>query len=172
MGYTLVTSFDDEVYKKLNSIIPEIKANKIPYGRNCNRFEANRKMKYHMTLIHWQDDEDEIYLPKIEQLKFVPFEIAITGSELSYAEEGSLVLYFKVKALEGYEAAVENIKAVMNKTVSSFLHITIAVSQDHVHIQKLKREIDSKIKYPLKIDVTGYDLYKKWNPVELERHLE
>ena len=59
MGYTLVTSFDKLSYEKLNYLLEHQNANKIPFDKKCNREEANKILKYHMTLVHWGKQNDE-----------------------------------------------------------------------------------------------------------------
>lgn len=171
MGYTLVTVFDQKFEEQMKTLLESHNVNKIPFGRKCDRTCANQNMRYHMTLIHWAKEYDSIYLPLIDKLRFESFDLKITGTELLYAEEGSLLLYFSVMPSDGYTNAINHIEETMKTKSSSFLHITIAVSKDHEHIRDLKRIIDEQLRYPFCLKVTELDLYHIWKPVVLYRNI-
>lgn len=170
MGYTLVASFDDSFCEKVNSL--STNGNKIPYGRHCDREEANRRMNYHMTLAHWAKEYDDVYLPRIDQIRFSQFRITITGVDVMYAEENSMLLYFTVEPGSGYQEAAERIGNALQIGTSPFLHITIAASKDYEFIRKLEEETKRKFRYPFELTVTGLDLYHIWEPVMLTKHIE
>lgn len=169
MGYTLVAAFDKQFEEEMEKILKEKETIKIPFGRDCDRISANRSMKYHMTLFHWAKQYDSEYLPRVEQLRFVPFEIKVIGTELLYAEEDSLLLYFSVLPGEHYADVKEKFKQIIEAEVSSFMHITIAVSKDHQYIRNLKTIVDEHFCYPFCLKVTELNLYHIWKPVTLNK---
>lgn len=67
--------------------------------------------------------------------------------------------------------AMENIQNVMGMQTSSFFHITIAVSQDHPYIQRLKEVVDEQCVYPFELMVSGLDLYHIWTPTRMDKHI-
>ena len=155
----------------MDHLLKNQNANKIPFGRKCDRDTANQIMKYHMTLVHWAKEYDAVFLPRVERIQFVPFKIIVTGTNMLYAEEGSLLLYFSVVPGDEFLHAMENIQNVMGMQTSSFFHITIAVSQDHPYIQRLKEVVDEQCVYPFELMVSGLDLYHIWTPTRMDKHI-
>ena len=172
MGYTLVASLGDSFFRKMDELAAKTNANKIPFGRNCDREEANRQMRSHMTIAHWAKEKDDEYLPRVDQIEFSPFHITVTGTGVMYAEENSMLLYFSVRPGSGYQEAAEQIECALGIDTSDFLHITIAASKDHEFIRKLKEETDRQFRYPFDLDISGLDLYHIWKPVVLTKHIE
>jgi len=171
MGYTLVARFHDSFYQEMDQLLADQGNNKIPYGRNCDRNLANSIMKYHMTIAHWAKECDASYLPKVVQLDFSPFSIYVTGSDIMQAEDGSSLLFFRISAGEGFYSAMDYIQNTMSIRISSFWHITIAVSRNQNYIGDLKRIVDQHFRYPFELTISGMDLYHIWKPVRLEKHI-
>ena len=68
MGHTLVARFEPNDFDSINGCLIEWKGktmNKIPFGRNCDREEANRILPFHMTLLHWARSADSYMLQKM-----------------------------------------------------------------------------------------------------------
>jgi len=171
MGYTLVTSFDKLSYEKLNYLLEHQNANKIPFDKKCNREEANKILKYHMTLVHWGKQNDEKKLPQINKIIFTPFKIIVNRTLIVPGAYGSFMLRFSVSPGKGFPAMKNHIQNIMNLNLSSPLHITLAVSDDSLYLTKLKKIIDQEYTYPFEIPVTGLDLYHIWKPVILKKHI-
>ena len=73
MGHTLVAGFSGADLNRITSLLTEDERKvlcKIPFGRGCDRDEADRALPYHMTLAHWSAAEDPLYLPRLDALRF------------------------------------------------------------------------------------------------------
>ena len=78
MGHTVVAGFDKKSSEMINELMRPFNANKIPFGRNCDREAANREMDYHMTVFHWAKSIDSYYLEKIKGFSSEGFDIRIS----------------------------------------------------------------------------------------------
>lgn len=73
MGHTLVARFEPKDFDSVNRCLMGWQGktiNKIPFGRNCDREEANRILPFHMTLLHWARSADSYMLQKMNALSF------------------------------------------------------------------------------------------------------
>lgn len=166
MGHTVVTRFDQAGYERIYSLMKGKKANKIPYGRNCDRILANEIMDYHITMVHWAKAWDDYYLKKLADFQFVPCQVVITGTSVMCAEEGSFLLYFDVVPGTGFRCMKENLEKALQTYCSGFLHMTLAVSKDREEIERIKEQIEAEITFPFTLNVEGLDLYHIWHPVK------
>ena len=169
MGHTLVTRFSENGYEKIRDLLYEAgiyNNNKIPFGRDCEREEANAFLPYHVTIFHWAKWEDEKYLRALENLRFRPCKVFVTGVSRMNAEEGSSLLYFAVDPGDGYAEMVNVVEALTLSPTSSFLHITLSVGKNEKEIRR-QEEALKKASYPFFLDVAGLDLYHIWRPVRL-----
>ncbi len=164
MGHTLVTRFTTESNQWIHQLMQSFQANKIPFGRNCDRIAANDVLDYHMTLFHWPKTQDEYYLNKIKNLKGIPFKALITDIKIMYAEESSFLLYFSVTPKENFADAKQTLEQTLHTYISDFLHITLAVSMNYDEILTIKKHIEKQISFPFAIDIEGFDLYHIWKP--------
>lgn len=168
-GYTLVARIDDVEFDPIKDILEKEEANKIPYGRNCDREAANVNLPYHITLFHWAKEQDEQYLQLINRLVFYPFSVNITDISIMYGEEGSSILYLPVNPTIDYETFSSELKSLTGMNLPSFLHITLAVSKDCSQLAHLKRIICEYVAFPISITVKQIELYHIWQPVYLAR---
>lgn len=173
MGHTLVARFDKDGERKILSLIEKGGSNqlpnKIPYGRDCDRKKANEILPYHITVFHWGKEMDPVYLNRLQSFHFVSCLIKVTGVSCIYAEEGSMLLYLNVEPDQGYQRLKEHLEETLHSYTTGFLHITLAVSQDHDQILTLKRKIEEQIEFPFILKVSAMELYHIWKPVELIR---
>ena len=171
MGYTLVAGFDEQSLRVLHGIMEPFRANKIPFGRNCDREAANREMDYHMTLFHWAKAMDNVYLPKLTDFVSVPCQIQVAGIRMMPAEEDSHLLYFDVCSGDGYNELADLVEKQLACRTSVFLHITLAVSKDSEEIQKIYRHICKTVVFPFSLSIDRLDLYHIWKPTQKVRSL-
>ena len=171
MGYTVVAGFDRESKVAIKKAVGTSLANKIPYGRNCDREAANRILDYHITLIHWGKEYDRVYLPCLDRIKMIPCKVKITGTFIMMSKEGSYLLYFKVEADERFHVLSDAIYSTTGISVSSFLHMTLHVDKDYSKVQKLKEQIDNRTHFPIRISINSLDVYHIWNPVYLAKRI-
>ncbi len=164
MGHTLVIRFDKNGNQKLRELMSPFNANKIPFGRNCDREAADAVMDYHLTMFHWPKTRDEYYLECIKNLEPVPCKILITGTRVMLAEEGSYLLYFEASPDQGYWDMAKRIEEKVNAKTSGFLHITLAVSKDAKEIEMINNYICRNVTFPFQLDAEGLDLYHIWTP--------
>jgi 2'-5' RNA ligase len=164
MGHTLVTRFTPESKKYIEEIMAAENANKIPFGRDCDRKEVNAVLEYHMTLLHWAKSRDAYYLERIEGFQPTPCRIRVTGVKTMHAEEGSLLLYFAAEPDQGFRELMHALEQQTGAACSGFLHITLAVSKDHSEILAMGHRIQEKVAFPFTLDIDGLDLYHIWRP--------
>ena len=62
-------------------------SNKIPFGRDCDRTEADQKLPYHITVAHWAKREDETCIKRLEGLRVTPSEVWAVSHSVMNAEE-------------------------------------------------------------------------------------
>lgn len=171
MGHTLVTRFDPEGRKLLQDLMQPCFANKIPFGRDCSREEANAVLDYHLTMLHWAKSQDGYYLNRIQDLKPVPCQIRVTGTQIMYAEECSLLLYFAVEPTGRFLEMAAALEEKTGTPCSRFLHITLAVSKDPGEIEAVRAHIEQAVTFPFTLNIEGLDLYHIWKPTKKVRSL-
>lgn len=110
---------------------------------------------------------DSVYLDRLQAFHFTPCSIKVTGVSCMYAEEGSMLLYLNVEHDQGYQLLKEHLEEILHSYTSGFLHITLAVSQEHDQILSLKKKIEEQIEFPFILKVSTMELYHIWKPVEL-----
>jgi|GEM_PF-6944360 len=169
MGHTLVTRFDEAGYALIRGMLGDAPANKIPFGRGCDREAADRVLKHHVTVLHWGRDRNEQYLKRLESFRFRPCSVRVTGVSLLPGAEGSLLLCLTAEPGEGFSEMAAGLEAVMQTPTERMLHITLAVNKDHEAIQALHRGVQETAKFPLLLRVTGLDLYHIWKPTSYVR---
>ncbi len=173
MGHTLVTAFSKDGYQKIEAMFEKAGAKslcKIPYGRDCQREEAERILKHHITMFHWAKKDDEKYLSLLNAYRFErPCTAMVSAVSLKRAEKNSLMLYLNVKPSEGFEEMRKSLEQTLGAKTSPFLHITLAISKDHEEIQRLYERISAMEIFPFTLEITGMDLYHIWKPVKLIR---
>ncbi len=94
MRHTLVARFEPKDFDSVDRCLMGWKGktiNKIPFGRNCDREEANRILPFHMTLLHWGRSSDSYMLQRMNALSFSPVTVTVTGPDIMYAEENSFI---------------------------------------------------------------------------------
>lgn len=171
MGHTLVTRFEPRDCQALRAIMDGLNANKIPFGRDCDREAANSVLEYHMTMLHWAKNRDAYYLDCLKDFKPAPSQIRVTDARIMYAEEGSQLLYFTVEPGPGFGQLVRDLEDRTRSCCSRFLHITLAVSKDPGEIQAIRDHIQNAVSFPFTLNVEGLDLYHIWKPTKLVRSL-
>lgn len=169
MGHTLVTRFDSQSSQFLHSLMQPFNANKVPFGRDCDREAANTVLDYHVTLFHWAKNQDAYYLDCIKDIKPVPCQIQVTGTQIMRAEEGSWLLYFPVSPAQGFTDLTASVEANIHTYCSGFLHITLAVSKNREEIEAINRHIRNNVTFPFYLNVEGLDLYHIWKPTRKVR---
>lgn len=170
MGHTLVAVLPCEEEQKLKNLL--CGCNKIPYGRNCDREEANEILPYHITLFHWGKAEDKLYLDRLRLRQQPAFSnvsescgVIVTGSSVMIAEEGSYLLYFAVSPQPGFREIIDHIGHVLRMDPPGFLHMTLAVSKDADFIYEKKKKLDEVFSYPFYYKIDRCRLYHIWKPV-------
>lgn len=169
MGHTLVARFDSESNDFLHSIMHGADANKIPFGRDCDRKAANEVMDYHLTLLHWAKTRDAYFLERIRDFQPATCRILVTDVQMMYAEEGSLLLYFAVRPTRSFRELTDALEEKTGAMCAGFLHITLAVSKDHGEIRKLHDRIRKSTGFPFELGIEGLDLYHIWKPTKKVR---
>ena len=173
MGYTLVAVWEPPAFNAWEEMLHEASLfpNKIPFGRKCDREEANQILPYHMTLFHWGKEKDGIYLPRVKGIKFSPCRLMVTGCEVMAAKEGSSLLCLKVQPGEGYSPMCAEVEEALHAKTSSFLHITLAVSKNREEILKIRNKTREFFRFPFRLTVSSLELYHIWKPVYLADRL-
>lgn len=170
MGHTLVAQWNNDEFSRISRLAglqPAGRYNKIPFGRNCDREDADLVLPYHMTVFHWRKSEDGRYLDRLNSLVFHPFRILVDAADVMCAEEGSFLLYLSVSPGAGYFSFVNELERILDARTSGFLHITVAVSKDENEISTLYRNISGGVTFPFSVSVSTLALYHIWNPVRL-----
>lgn len=169
MGHTLVTHFTKESADRIRRIMQEADAEhacKIPYGRDCERKEADQLLPHHITVFHWAKEYDAIYLSRLKEYRFNEIcHVRAVRASLVCAEENSLLLRLDVKPEEDFMKMAEELEKALGKKTSRSLHITLAVSKDHDEMKRIVRRINEQNLFPLRLCVSGLDLYHIWRPV-------
>lgn len=166
MGHTMVTRFDGKSLRLLHSLMDPWDANKIPFGRNCDRVLANDLLDYHVTLCHWPKNQDAYYLPRVQQVQSHLCWIEVTDVKIMAAEEGSWLLYFTVRPTPEFLSLVRAVEKQMGCACPSAWHITLAVDKDLGKIQKIRGDLLEKLCFPVPLQIDGVDLYHIWKPTK------
>ncbi len=166
MGHTLIACFDKEQFQPVLDILARYPSvNKIPFGRGCDREEANRILPFHMTMFHWGKEMDGEMLMKTERITFQESEVYATGIRSMDAREGSSLLYLGVSLGKGYLAWERQLEQSLGTKHSSFRHVTLSVSKDHNEILSLKQHLAIQLIFPMPLRICGMELYHIWQPV-------
>lgn len=171
MGHTLVACFDEQDLIPMMCSLSKMGLdgiNKIPFGRKCNREEANRILPYHTTLFHWNRLEDSVYLEKTKKIVFSPCKVLITGVHILPAEEDSSLLYCSVFPDKGFNEIYNQLEQIFGGC-SSFFHITIAVSKDKDRIKQMKHMLDCDLVFPFTAHIRSLELFHIWEPCKRVR---
>ena len=158
MGHTLVARFEPNDFDSINGCLIEWKGktmNKIPFGRNCDREEANRILPFHMTLLHWARSADSYMLQRMNALSFAPVTVTVTGPDIMSAEENSFILYFQVIPEKDFNKWRSEQEKAVDAAFSRFLHM-----------------LEQNLTFPIKLRICSLKLYHIWKPVELIRTFE
>ena len=172
MGHTLVTRFKLSDYEQIRKLMERIggeDSNKIPFGRDCDRIEADRSLPYHVTVAHWARQEDEECIRRLHALEVMPCEIWAYSHSVMHAEENSLILFLNIKPGEEFIKTAHAVDRLIPSHMTSFWHMTLAVSKDHAKIQRMADSMAESVNYPIPLHVTGLDLYHIWKPVRFVR---
>lgn len=175
MGHTLIARFEPKDFDSVNRCLMGWQGktiNKIPFGRNCDREEANRILPFHMTLLHWGRSSDSYMLQRMNALSFAPVTVTVTGPDIMSAEENSFILYFQVIPEKDFNKWRSEQEKAVDAAFSGFLHITIAVSKDQEEINQLRQLLEQNLTFPIKLRICSLKLYHIWKPVELIRTFE
>lgn len=164
MGHTVVLGFDNPSLERIHNLTAPFGANKIPFGRNCNREEANNEMDYHMTLYHWAKSMDEYCLSKIKGFHSTICQVQVLGTGIIAAEENSWLLYFDIVPTETFIQLKNAFEEHTGFTVSGFYHITIAVSKEYNEILKMNDYINNNLNFSFLLTADRLDLYHIWTP--------
>ncbi len=164
MGHTVVLGFDTESQGLLHNLLEPFDVNKIPFGRKCNRKDANEAMDYHMTLYHWPKTMDSDCLSRLHGFKSKPCQVQVNGIRIMQAEEDSWLLYFEVSPTESFVKLKLLFENHTGFRISEFLHITLAVGKDYKEIRKIKDHICETRVFPFELTADRIDLYKIWMP--------
>ena len=164
MGHTVVLGFDNESEMLIYKLLEHFHANKIPFGRKCNREDANKAMKYHMTLYHWPKTMDSYYLPKLNGFHSIPCQIQVNGIHIMHSAENSWLLYFEVSPTKTFLQLKSLFEKHTGFCVSEFYHITLAVGKDYNEILEIRNYICNNQFFPFTLNADRIDLYKIWSP--------
>lgn len=166
MGHTVVLGFNAASNEIIHKLLEPFGANKIPYGRKCNREEANKVMDYHMTLYHWSKIKDEYCLSRIKGFHCMPCQIKVNGTHIIQAEENSWLLYFDIIPTDTFTHLKTLFEEHTGFNVSSFYHISLAVSKDYNEISEINDYICNNQIFPFLLSADRLDLYKIWTPTQ------
>lgn len=171
MGHTLVAVFQDSLNRTLDAALTGLPANKIPFGRDCDRAQANRILPYHATLVHWGKASDAALLSRTMALRMQPCAVKVTGAALWDAEEFSSLLCLTAEPGAGFSALRRAITEKTGLTVPEALHITVSVSRDRDLTQQQHRALTKALHFPLTLPVRALALYHIWEPVCLVKEI-
>lgn len=166
MGHTVVAGFDKKSSDMINELMRPFNANKIPFGRNCDREAANREMDYHMTVFHWAKSMDSYYLEKIKGFSSEGFDIRISDVYFFPAEEGSFLLCFEACSTDSYCELACRLEEKLDCNISGNLHVTLAVSKSLYDIERIYSHIRNNVTFPFDLHADRLDMYHIWRPTE------
>lgn len=168
MGHTLITRLTDadekriRMYMQLAGAAGELK---IPFGRGCDRAEADRLIPYHITVMHWGNSEDAIMLERLRHFRYSRSRFVITAPQIRPGREGSTHLSFKAEPDKGARIMVRELERVMESPVSEDLHMTLAACKDRKRMEHYLEKMQRYVSFPFTIDTEGLDLFHLWHPV-------
>lgn len=168
MEYTIITHFNEEGYKKLNSILSVIAGEKtcrVPYGRvKDNRRYQVDTLPYHITVSSSKGPLDHL-MSTLDGFQFSPFNISIMGLDVMWGKNNSQVLYFEVgpsKKMDKLQSEMYKItgneKYIPGKVIP---HITLCISKDYRKIDRVKNLVLSGFA-PFTLKVMSIGLYEVW----------
>lgn len=172
MGHTLVARFQESDLKLICDLIRNTvieNCNKIPFGRDCDRTEADSMLPYHVTVAHWAKSEDEFCISRIKYLQAHPCMVWADTPSVMLAEENSVLLYFNIRPSKEFVDMAAEVDRLIPGHLSFFWHMTLNVSKDHDRIREMAQRLKDTAAYPIPLHVTGLDLYHIWKPVKLVR---
>lgn len=164
MGHTVVLGLDDSSSTLIQTLMAPFSANKIPFGRNCDRDAANTVMGYHMTLCHWAKARDGECLARIKDFHSVPCQLGVQGTCIMPAEEGSWLLYFDIVPGDCFMQMKNAFEKHTGLLTSDFYHVTLAVSKNHDEIREMQNHIQNHQAFPFVLTSDRLDLYRIWTP--------
>ena len=170
MGHTLVAGFSGADLNRITSLLTEDERKvlcKIPFGRDCDRDEADRALPYHMTLAHWSAAEDPLYLPRLDGLRRPRIALRAVSAACRDVQGGCL-LYLRIELLSGMDGLRTAIRG-MGLEPERFLHITLAVDRDAAALRAIAGRIHASGALPAVLHPDRLDLYHIWRPVRLIR---
>ncbi len=170
MGHTITAAFSDESRMELKFLMKKSggeNAVKIPFGRDCDREQANKVMDYHVTLFQWSKGKDDTILERLKDYSF-PGECQVTAEKaiMVHGHDDSVLLCLKIKPADGFKKLTSELEKMLGHRTSEHLHVTLAVSQDHSEIHRLYKKVKSEWLFPMKLTVDKLELYRVWDPVE------
>ena len=168
MGYTFITHFDTEGYKKLYSylsVISDKKNCRVPYGRveDKRRYQVDT-LPYHLTVSSSKTTLAHL-MNKMDGFGFEPFDIIITGLGIMNGRGGSQVLYYKIAPSKEMDLLRMKLYKIIGNDrylpENNTLHITICISKDQRKIERIKNNL-SKGFAPFSLKVMSIGLYEIW----------
>jgi len=168
MGYTFITHFDAEGYKKLYSylsVIADETICRVPYGRveDKRRYQVDT-LPYHLTVTSSKKNLGDL-MNVMDGFIFAPFDIIITGLGIMNGKGGSLVLYYKVALSEKMNLLQMKLYELIGNDKylpgNNTLHITICINKDYRKIERIKNNL-SKSFAPFSMKVMSLGLYEIW----------
>lgn len=168
MGHTLITRLTDadekkiRMYMRLAGAAGELK---IPFGRGCDRAEADRLIPYHITIMHWGDSEDAAMLGRLRHFRFSRARFVITAPQIRPGREGSTHLSFRAEPERDARTMIRELERVMERPVSADLHMTLAAGKDRKVMEQYFIKMQRCAAFPFTIDTDGLDLFHLWHPV-------
>lgn len=166
MGHTVVLGFDNESVAIIHNLLEPFGANKIPFGRVCNREQADKIMDYHMTLHHWPKTMDSYCLPKLRGFQSIPCQVLVDGIGILPSKENSWLLYFEVNPTATFTQLKLLFERHTGFSVTRFYHITVAVEKDYNRIIEIHDYICKNQTFPFILTADRIDLYKIWSPTQ------
>lgn len=171
MGHTLVAVLSQEDETRLTALLARCgmqDANKIPFGRGCDRAKADAVLPHHITLVSWSKKEDAVMLDRLRSYHF-PGNCEILAGEpvLSPSKEGSTVLMLPVTGGQGWAQLQQSVKKQTGTPCQASPHITLAASKDKALLRAYQDRLLQSCLFPLHLTVTGAQLYHIWTPVVL-----
>lgn len=168
MGYTFITHFDAEGYKKLFfylSVIDNETICRVPYGRveDKRRYQVDT-LPYHLTVSSSKAPLAHL-MTVMDGFKFASFDIIITGISIMNGKGGSQVLYYKIAPSEKMDLLQMKLYELIGNDrylpENNTLHITICISKDYRKIERVKKSL-SKDFAPFSLKVMSIGLYEIW----------
>lgn len=168
MGYTFITHFNAEGYKKLYSylsVIADETICRVPYGRgeDKRRYLVDT-LPYHLTVSSSKESLGHL-MNLMDGFGFSPFDIMITGLDIMNGRDGSKVLYYKVVPSAKMDLLQMKLYGLIGNDKylpgNNTLHITICISKDHRKIERIKNNL-SKSFTPFSVKVISLGLYEIW----------